>query len=51
LIAIAAHVKDHIDIKKMPQYFKIVTEFPMTRTGKVQKFKMAEAAQKEYMEE
>jgi fatty-acyl-CoA synthase len=50
LIAIAAYVKDHLDIKKMPQYFKIVTEFPMTRSGKVQKFKMAEMAQKEYME-
>ena len=50
LIAVAAYVKDRIDIKKMPQYFKIVTEFPMTRSGKVQKFKMAEMAQKEYLE-
>jgi len=49
LIAVAAYVKDHIDIKKMPQYFKIVTDFPMTRSGKVQKFKMAEMAQKEYL--
>ena len=48
LIAVAAYVKDHLDIKKMPRHFKIVTEFPMTRSGKVQKFKMAEMAQKEY---
>jgi len=34
--------------EKAPHYFKLVTEFPMTRSGKVQKFKMAEMAKKEY---
>jgi len=29
---------------KVPRYWKFVTEFPMTVTGKVQKFKMREAA-------
>jgi acyl-coenzyme A synthetase/AMP-(fatty) acid ligase len=29
-----------------PYYFKVVTEFPMTRSGKVQKFKLAEIAKK-----
>lgn len=29
---------------KIPHYVKIVDEFPMTVTGKVQKFKMREAA-------
>jgi fatty-acyl-CoA synthase len=32
---------------KVPRYFKFVTEFPTTVTGKVQKFKMREAAAKE----
>jgi fatty-acyl-CoA synthase len=29
---------------KVPRYWKITTEFPMTVTGKVQKFKMRETA-------
>jgi fatty-acyl-CoA synthase len=29
---------------KVPRYVKLVDEFPMTITGKVQKFKMREAA-------
>ena len=29
---------------KIPRYVKLVDEFPMTVTGKVQKFKMREAA-------
>ncbi|MBW2116296.1 MAG: AMP-binding protein [Deltaproteobacteria bacterium] len=33
---------------QVPQYFKFVSDFPMTRSGKVQKFKLAEKAQKEY---
>ena len=28
----------------MPRYIRFVTEFPMTVTGKVQKFKMREMA-------
>ena len=32
---------------KVPRYVKLVDEFPMTITGKVQKFKMREAAVKE----
>jgi len=48
-VALAAHVKDHVDEEKLPHYFKIVEEFPMTRSGKVQKFKLAEMAEKEYV--
>jgi fatty-acyl-CoA synthase len=33
---------------KVPRYVKIVTEFPMTVTGKIQKYKMREAAVEEY---
>jgi fatty-acyl-CoA synthase len=29
---------------KIPRYWKVVTELPMTVTGKVQKFKMREIA-------
>jgi fatty-acyl-CoA synthase len=33
---------------QMPGYFKFVKSFPMTRSGKIQKFKLTEAAKKEY---
>jgi fatty-acyl-CoA synthase len=33
---------------KRPHYFKIVSGFPTTRSGKVQKFKLAEMAAEEY---
>ena len=36
--------RDRIAHFKVPRYVKIVDEFPMTVTGKVQKFKMREAA-------
>lgn len=49
--ALAAHVKDHLDEKRLPHYFKIVSEFPMTRSGKIQKFRLAEMAQEEYADE
>ena len=51
LIEIVAHAKDHLDVETMPRYFKVVTDFPMTRSGKVQKFKLAEMAYKEYLDE
>jgi fatty-acyl-CoA synthase len=41
-------VKRKIDEIKAPHYFKFVKEFPMTRSGKVQKFKLAEMAKKEH---
>ena len=47
-LTLAAHAKDHLEESHLPHYFKIVQEFPMTRTGKVQKFKLAEAAVAEY---
>ncbi|UCF90666.1 MAG: AMP-binding protein [Desulfobacterales bacterium] len=45
---LAAHVQKNIAAGKVPHYYKIVAEFPMTGSGKVQKFKMAELARKEY---
>jgi fatty-acyl-CoA synthase len=43
--------KRRMDGKKIPHYFKVVKTFPMTRSGKVQKYKLAEMAQKEYLKE
>jgi fatty-acyl-CoA synthase len=48
-LTLAAHARDFLDEEKVPHYFKIVTDFPMTRSGKVQKFKLAEMAQEEYL--
>lgn len=37
-----------IEKQKLPGYFKLVKTFPMTRSGKIQKFRLAEMAEKEY---
>ncbi len=42
LIELTAHVIDNLSAEKLPQYYKFVSDFPMTRSGKAQKFKMAE---------
>jgi fatty-acyl-CoA synthase len=46
-----AHVNKEMDIGVAPEYFKIVSDFPKTRSGKVQKFKLAELAHKEYTDQ
>ena len=45
LDTVAAHVRAHLPTEKIPQHYKFVTEFPMTGSGKVQKYKMAEMAE------
>jgi fatty-acyl-CoA synthase len=35
--------------ERQPHYFKVVSDFPMTRSGKVQKFRLGEPAQEEYL--
>ena len=45
---IARHARDHLDAAKVPAFFKIVTEYPMTRSGKIQKFKLGEMAAREH---
>ena len=50
LDTVAAHVQAQLPAEKNPKYYKIVSEFPMTGSGKVQKFKMAQMAEKEYTE-
>ncbi len=44
------YIKNTISKEKEPHYYKLVTEFPMTKSGKVQKFKLAEMAKKEYLD-
>jgi len=45
---LARYAKRKIEKAKAPYHFKFVKEFPMTRSGKIQKFKLAEMAKKEY---
>jgi fatty-acyl-CoA synthase len=44
---IRAFCKDHIAYFKVPRYIRLVEEFPMTVTGKVQKFKIRAQMEKE----
>jgi fatty-acyl-CoA synthase len=46
--AVAAHVAACLPAAKRPHHYKFVTGFPMTGSGKIQKYKLAEMAQKEY---
>ena len=48
---VARFAKRKIEKSKVPHHFKIVKTFPMTRSGKVQKFKLADMAEKEYLKE
>ncbi len=48
LNSVAAHVEARLPVEKHPRHYTIVTEFPMTGSGKVQKFKMAEIATQTY---
>ena len=43
---IKQYCTDNITYFKIPKYFKFVDEYPTTVTGKIQKFKLREIAQK-----
>jgi fatty-acyl-CoA synthase len=45
---VARYASRKMEKAKAPHHFKFVKEFPMTRSGKIQKFKLAEMAKKEY---
>lgn len=45
---VARYAQDKMEEEKRPDHFRFVTEFPMTRSGKIQKFRLAEMAEKEY---
>lgn len=47
---VKAYCKDQITHFKVPSLIRFVDEFPMTVTGKIQKFKMREAMEKELEE-
>ena len=42
--AMKAYCKDQLAHYKVPRYLDVVTEYPMTVTGKLQKFRMRELA-------
>lgn len=44
------YARENFNKEKQPHYYKFVREFPMTRSGKIQKFKLAEMAKKEYLD-
>jgi fatty-acyl-CoA synthase len=48
LDAVADHVGRRVPPAKQPRHYKIVNAFPMTGSGKVQKYKMAALAAQEY---
>jgi fatty-acyl-CoA synthase len=45
--AVRAFCKGKIAHYKVPRYIRFVTEFPMTVTGKIQKFRIREAMSEE----
>lgn len=47
--SLKTHVREQLPPEKVPTYFKIVSRFPMTKSGKVQKFKLTEMAEEEYL--
>ena len=49
LDGLSSYTRNKIGEEKAPHHYKFVSEFPMTRSGKVQKFKLAELAHKEYL--
>ena len=46
---IAQHVERHLPEEKWPRHYKIASAFPMTGSGKIQKFKLAEMGEREYL--
>ena len=44
---VKAFCRDHIAHYKIPKYFRFVSEYPMTITGKIQKYKIVEAMKEE----
>jgi fatty-acyl-CoA synthase len=50
LDTVSAHIQAKLPPEKNPKYYKIVSEFPMTGSGKVQKFKMAQMVEEENQE-
>jgi fatty-acyl-CoA synthase len=47
MASLKRYTQRHLEKEKAPDYYKFVRAFPMTRSGKVQKFRMAEMAARE----
>lgn len=47
---VEAHVNRSLSPAKRPRYYKFVQSFPMTGSGKIQKYKLAEMAQREHLD-
>jgi len=47
LHTLAEHVSRHVAAEKCPRHYRFVNAFPMTGSGKIQKYKLAELAQKD----
>ncbi len=45
---VSRYAEERMEEKKRPGHFRFVSEFPMTRSGKIQKFRLAQMAEKEY---
>ncbi len=45
---VRSYVEERVGPEKRPLHYKLVSSFPTTRSGKVQKSRLAEAASKEY---
>ncbi|MBW1777025.1 MAG: AMP-binding protein [Deltaproteobacteria bacterium] len=45
---VEGHVRNRVEPRRRPQYYKFVSGFPMTGSGKIQKFKLSRLAQEEY---
>ena len=45
--SIRAYCKENISHSKVPRYVRFFTEFPMTASGKAQKFKLQEFMREE----
>jgi fatty-acyl-CoA synthase len=39
---VRAHCREHLPEQLFPDYIRLVDDFPMTRSGKMQEFKMRE---------
>ncbi len=48
LDAVANHMEKRVAAPLRPRYYKFVSAFPMTGSGKIQKFKLAQRARQEY---
>lgn len=47
---VKAHIEARLEKEQQPRHYRFVSAFPMTGSGKIQKFKLAEMAEKDYLQ-